>query len=62
MDLTRRTFLRSAGLGALGLGISTFKACTGEKNEQSIETFHIVLSEGTTFVFKNIAMLNKIKF
>ncbi len=57
MDLTRRTFLRSTGLGALGLGISTFKACTGEKSEQSIETFHIVLSGDTTSVLKNIASI-----
>ena len=57
MALTRRTFLRSTGLGALGLGISTFKACTGEKSGQSIETFHIVLSGDTTSVLKNIASI-----
>jgi predicted dehydrogenase len=33
MDLTRRFFLRSSGLGAMALGSSIFKACTGEKSE-----------------------------
>ncbi len=37
MDLTRRTFLRSTGLGALGLGISTFNACTGKGSERNSE-------------------------
>jgi hypothetical protein len=34
MDLTRRNFLRSTGLGVMALGSSTFKACAGEKNEK----------------------------
>ena len=34
MDLTRRTFLRSTGLGALALGMGSFKSCTVDESKR----------------------------
>jgi predicted homoserine dehydrogenase-like protein len=52
MDLTRRTFLRNTGLGAMALGFSTFKACTGEENgkisEKPIQGFDETYSNTDT--------------
>jgi predicted dehydrogenase len=52
MDLTRRTFLRGTGLGAMALGFSTFKACTGEESgkisEKPIQGFDETYSNTDT--------------